>query len=471
MPFDLDALLAAHRGEAFGLHARYLNPQLAKVLTTIGFDRTYVRGEGAYLIDDQGGRTLDFLSGFGVFALGRSHPVVKDALHQALEADLPNLAQLDCALLPGLLGQALVERAHPGIRRAVFTNSGAESVEAAVKFARCATGRTRILYCDHAFHGLTNGALSLNGGKEFREGFGPLLPGCDPVPFADAEALERQLHRRDVAALVVEPVQGKGVYLAPESYWRKAQALCRRYGTLLVLDEVQTGMGRTGQFFCHRHWGLEPDMITLSKALSGGYVPVGALLTTEAVSDAVYSSMERAVVHSSTFSRNQLAMVAGLATLQVMDDEDIVARASARGGQLMDALAPLVDKYELLHEVRGMGLMIGLVFGPPASRGGRARFAMMELARRGLFSQLIVVPLFHRHRILTQVAADNVNIVKLLPPLIIGDEEIGAFVSALDDVLADATSRSGLLLEVGATMARNSLRRGRRHAAVEGPRA
>ena len=471
MPFDLDALLAAHRGEAFGLHARYLNPQLAKVLTTSGFDRTYVRGEGAYLIDDQGGRTLDFLSGFGVFALGRSHPVVKDALHQALEADLPNLAQLDCALLPGLLGQALVERAHPGIRRAVFTNSGAESVEAAVKFARCATGRTRILYCDHAFHGLTNGALSLNGGKEFREGFGPLLPGCDPVPFADAEALERQLHRRDVAALVVEPVQGKGVYLAPESYWRKAQALCRRYGTLLVLDEVQTGMGRTGQFFCHRHWGLEPDMITLSKALSGGYVPVGALLTTEAVSDAVYSSMERAVVHSSTFSRNQLAMVAGLATLQVMDDEDIVARASARGGQLMDALAPLVDKYELLHEVRGMGLMIGLVFGPPASRGGRARFAMMELARRGLFSQLIVVPLFHRHRILTQVAADNVNIVKLLPPLIIGDEEIGAFVSALDDVLADATSRSGLLLEVGATMARNSLRRGRRHAAVEGPRA
>ena len=471
MSFDLDALLAAHRGEAYGLHAQYLNPQLAKVLTTIGFDRTYVRGEGAYLIDDQGGRTLDFLSGFGVFALGRSHPVVKDALHQALEADLPNLAQLDCALLPGLLGQALVERAHPGIRRAVFTNSGAESVEAAIKFARRATGRSRILYCDHAFHGLTNGALSLNGGKEFREGFGPLLPGCDPVPFGDADALERQLTRKDVAALVVEPIQGKGVYLASETYWRTAQALCRRFGTLLVLDEVQTGMGRTGQFFCHRHWGLEPDMITLSKALSGGYVPVGALLTTDAVSEAVYSSMERAVVHSSTFSRNQLAMVAGLATLQVMDDEDIVARAATRGRQLMDALAPLVDRYELLHEVRGMGLMVGLVFGPPASRGGRARFAMMELARKGLFSQLIVVPLFHRHRILTQVAADNVNIVKLLPPLTIGDEEIGAFVAALDDVLADATRRSGLLLEVGATMARNSLRRDRRRAAVDGSRA
>ena len=468
MSFDLDALLAAHRGEAYELHGRYLNPQLARVLTTLGFDRTYVRGEGSYLIDDRGDRTLDFLSGFGVFALGRSHPVVKDALRQALDADLPNLAQLDCALLPGLLGRALVERAHPGIERAVFTNSGAETVEAAVKFARCATGRTRVLYCDHAFHGLTNGALSLNGGKEFREGFGPLLPGCDPVPFGDADALERQLSRGDVAALVVEPIQGKGVHLAPESYWRKAQALCRRFGTLLVLDEVQTGMGRTGRFFCHQHWGLEPDMIALSKALSGGYVPVGALLTTSAVFDAVYSSMDRAVVHSSTFSRNQLAMVAGLATLQVMDDEDVVARAGARGDQLMAALAPLVDRYELLHEVRGMGLMIGLVFGPPRSRRGRARFAMMELARKGLFSQLIVVPLFHRHRILTQVAADNVNIVKLLPPLIIGDEEIDAFVAALDDVLADATRSTALLFEVGSTVARNSWRRDRHRAAAGG---
>ena len=461
MSFDLGALLHAHRGEAYPLHERYLNPQLAKVLTTLGFDRTYVRGEGAYLIDDRGGRTLDMLSGFGVFALGRSHPVVKDALHQALDADLPNLAQLDCALLPGLLGQALVERSHPGIQRAVFTNSGAESIEAAIKFARCATGRTRVLYADHAFHGLTNGALSLNGGKEFRVGFGPLLPGCDPVPFGDAHALERELQRGDVAAVVLEPIQGKGVYLAPGTYWRKAQALCRRFGTLLVLDEVQTGMGRTGRLFCHQHWGLEPDIITLSKALSGGYVPVGAVLTTEAVFDAVYSSMDRAVVHSSTFSRNQLAMVAGLATLQVLDDEDLVAGSADRGAKLMATLAPLVEKYELLHEVRGMGLMVGLVFGPPSSRPGRARFRMLELARKGFFSQLIVVPLFHRHRLLTQVAADNVNIIMLLPPLIIGDEEIDAFVSALDDVLADATKSAGLLVEVGTTMARNTLRRDR----------
>ena len=464
--FDLAALLADHQGESFELHTRFMNPQLVRVLTTLGFDRNYVRAEGSYLIDDHGDRYLDFLSGFGVFALGRSHPVIKDALHQALDADLPNLAQLDCALLPGLLAEALVGRAPAGIERVFFANSGAETVETAIKFARCATKRDRILYCDHAFHGLTNGALSLNGGKEFRKGFGPLLPDCHPVPFGDLEALDRELKRGDVAAFVVEPIQGKGVYLASESYWRAVQAACRRQGTLLVIDEVQTGMGRTGRFFCHQHWGLEPDIITLSKALSGGYVPVGAVLTTSAVFDAVYSSMDRAVVHSSTFSKNQLAMVAGLATLQVIDDEDIVARAARNGARLMEALQPLVDRYELLHEVRGMGLMIGLVFGAPEARGSRARFKMMELARKGLFSQLIVVPLFHRHRILTQVAADNVNIIKLLPPLIIGDEEIGHFVAALDDVLGDAHRNSGLLVEVGATMARNSLRRGHRRPAT-----
>jgi acetylornithine/succinyldiaminopimelate/putrescine aminotransferase len=465
VPFDLATLLAEHQGESFELHSKYMNPQLVKVLQTLGFDRNYVHGEGSYLIDDRGDRYLDFLSGFGVFALGRSHPVIKDALHQALDADLPNLVQLDCALLPGLLAKALVARAPAGIERVFFANSGAETVETAIKFARAATKRSRIVFCDHAFHGLTNGALSLNGGKEFKKGFGPLLPDCVQVPFGDIDALERQLRKGDVAAFVAEPIQGKGVYMATEAYWTEVQSVCRRHGTLLVIDEVQTGMGRTGRFFAHQHYGLTPDIITMSKALSGGYVPVGAVLTTTKVFDAVYSSMERAVVHSSTFGRNQLAMVAALATLQVFDDEDIVGGAQRRGHQMMEALQPLVDKHELLHEVRGKGLMIGLVFGAPASGGSRTRFRMMELARRGLFSQLIVVPLFHRHHILTQVAADNVNIIKLLPPLNIGDEEIDAFVAALDDVLGDAQRSSGLLVEVGTTMARNSLRRGRQRSA------
>jgi ornithine--oxo-acid transaminase len=460
MPFELQEVLRARQGENFSLQAQYMNPQMGRVLKTIGFDHYYVRGEGCYLYDGEDRRYLDFLSGFGVFALGRGHPAVTRAIHEALDADLPNLVQMDCALLPGLLAEALVQRSHAGIERALFTNSGAEAVESAIKFARAATKRDRIVYCDHGFHGLTTGALALNGGREFREGFGSLLP-TTCVPFGDIDALDRELRRGDVAAFVVEPIQGKGVNLASEEYWAAAQTLCRRHKTLLVMDEVQAGLGRTGKFFCHEHWGLQPDIITVSKALSGGYVPVGAMLSTAAVSDSVYSSMDRAVVHSSTFSTNQLAMVAGLATLAAFDDEDILDRVRRTGKAFTKALAPLVERYEFLHEVRGLGLMIGLVFGEPTTPGLRRRFKMLEAIRPALFSQMMVVPLFHRHRILTQVAADNMNVVKLLPPLIAGDEEVELFADALEDVLASAEQGSSLIFEFGRTMAKGTLHRGR----------
>jgi acetylornithine/succinyldiaminopimelate/putrescine aminotransferase len=461
MPFELSQVLERRRGENFRLHSRYMNPQLPRVLQTLGFDRFYDRGDGCYLYDSEGRRYLDFLSGFGVFALGRSHPAITRALHDALDADLPNLVQMDCALLPGLLAEALVARTHPGIERVFFTNSGAEAVESAIKFARCATKRDRILYCDHAFHGLTTGALSLNGGAEFRDGFGPLLPGCDEVPFGDVDALAVQLEKGDVAAFVIEPIQGKGVNLAPDDFWPAAQTLCRRHKTLFVIDEVQTGMGRTGKFFCHEYWDLQPDIVTVSKALSGGYVPMGAMMCSAKVSNSVFSSMDRAVVHSSTFSTNQLAMVAGLATLQAFEEEDVVDRARRTGEAFVKALDPLVERYEYLHQVRGKGLMVGLVFGEPTSRSLRVRWKAIEAMRTALFSQLIVVPLFHRHRILTQVAADNMNVVKLLPPLVAGEEEVEYFVEALDDVLSSAQKGSGLFFEFGKTLAKGSLHRSR----------
>jgi ornithine--oxo-acid transaminase len=470
MPFDVARTFAERSGENFALHERYMNKQLARTLRTLGFDRNYIRGEGCYLYDDAGQQYLDFLSGFGVYALGRSHPAVKAALHQALDLDLPNMVQMDCALLPGLLAEQLTARAHSAISRVFFCNSGAESVEAAIKFARHATKRPKILYAEHAFHGLTTGSLALNGGKEFRTGFGALLPDTVPVLFGDLDALEQGLRGQDVAAFIVEPIQGKGVYCAPADYWRAAQELCRRHGTLLVMDEVQTGLGRTGRFFCHQHWGLEPDIITISKALSGGYVPLGAMLTTEKIFASVYDSMEDALKHSSTFGRNQLAMVAGLATLAAFDDEQIVTRAAQTGAALQDGLRGLADRYELIHDVRGLGLMIGIEFGEPSSRSGGRRFRTVERLRTGMFSQMVVVPLFHRHRILTQVAADNVNIVKLLPPLIAGQQEVDYFVQALDDVMADAQRGSGLAYEFGKTMARGALgRKSQRSVATASP--
>src|SRR5215469_1389904 len=458
MPFDVARTFADRSGENFALHERYMNHQLARTLRTLGFDRNYVRAEGCYLWDDAGERYLDFLSGFGVYALGRSHPAIKAALHQAIDLDLPNMVQMDCALLPGLLAEQLVGRAHAGISRVFFCNSGAESVEAAIKFARQFTKRSTIVYADHAFHGLTTGALALNGGKEFRKGFGTLIESV-AVPFGDIDALEQQLRSQDAAAFVVEPIQGKGVYCATPEYWRAAQALCRKYGTLLVTDEVQTGLGRTVKFFCHQHWGLEPEIITISKALSGGFVPIGAMLTTERVFSSVHDSMEDALKHSSTFGRNQLAMVAALATLAAFDDEDIIARAERTGADLQAKLSDLAERHDLIRDVRGLGLMIGIEFGEPSSRSARRRFRTLERLRTGMFSQMVVVPLFHRHRIITQVAADNVNIVKLLPPLISGPEEVDYFVQALDVVMADAQRGSGLTYEFGRTMVRGVMHR------------
>jgi ornithine--oxo-acid transaminase len=279
------------------------------------------------------------------------------------------------------------------------------------------------------------------------------------VPFGDIETLRAELRRGDVAAFVVEPIQGKGVYMASPEYWKEAQELCRRHKTLLVIDEVQTGLARTGKFFCYEHWGLEPDIITVSKALSGGYVPIGAVLTSDRIFTAIFSSLEKALKHSTTFGRNQLAMVAGLATLATFDDENIVERAHLTGLDFAAALQPLVERYEMFHEIRGKGLMIGLQFGSPTSKGLRRRYQTLERLRPAIFTQMVVVPLFHRHRILTQVAADNVNIIKLLPALICGQEEIDYFVAALDDVLKDAHTGSGLLFEFGRTMANGALRR------------
>jgi ornithine--oxo-acid transaminase len=253
------------------MHTRHLNEQLVRVLKTIGYDVGFQRGIGQYLFDRDGARYLDLLSGFGVFAIGRNHPVMRNALKSVLDADMPNLVQMDVSTLAGILSEKLLENV-PYMDKVFFANSGAETVEAAIKFARNATGRDGIVYCDHAYHGLTYGALSLTDDTNFRTGFGPLLSGCTTVPFNDLEALEKALSSKQVAGFIVEPIQGKGVNLPTDEFLSGAAALCRKYGTLFIADEIQTGLGRTGKFLAIEHWNVEPDMILLAKALSGGHV-------------------------------------------------------------------------------------------------------------------------------------------------------------------------------------------------------
>ncbi|AJT62887.1 Acetylornithine aminotransferase [Streptomyces lydicus] len=449
--FDLAGLLAERGGERYDLHARHLNHQLPRMLHAIGFDKVYERGEGAYFWDADGQDYLDMLAGFGVMGLGRHHPVVRQALHDVLDAGLPDLTRFDCQPLPGLLAEKLLAYA-PHLDRVFFGNSGTEAVETALKFARYATGRPRILYCTHAFHGLTTGSLSVNGEDGFRDGFAPLLPDT-AVEMGDLAALERELARGDVAGFVVEPVQGKGVHPTPPGFLRAAQELLHRHKALLIADEVQTGLGRTGDFFAYQHEeGVEPDLVCVAKALSGGYVPVGATLGKDWIFKKVYSSMDRVLVHSASFGSNAQAMAAGLAVLTVMEDEKIVANARRTGDLLRARLAALTGTYELLHEVRGRGLMIGIEFGRPKSLALRGRWRMLQTARKGLFAQLVVAPLLQRHRILTQVSGDRLEVIKLIPPLIIGEAEVERFVEAFTAVMDDAHNGGGLMWDFGRTL-------------------
>ena len=436
------------------LNQRHLNLKLGRVVRTLGFDREWVEGRGAYLIDSSGDAYLDLLSGYGVFALGRNHPYVKDQLQRVLAADSPSLPQLGVSTLPGILAEQLIERSPDPLDAVLFTNSGTESVEAAIKLARAATGRPRILYCERGFHGLSMGALSVNGNEEFRERFGPFVPDCDEVPFGDLEALERELARGAVAAFIVEPVQGKGVFIAPDGYLAAAQELCHRAGALLILDEVQTGLGRTGRLFAFEHWGVKPDMVTIAKALSGGYVPAGALLASRHVFDATFDSLERSVVHGSTFGGGDLAAAAGLATLAVIDQEGLIERGAELGELLLSVTRPLVEQFEIVREVRGLGMIWAIELGPPAGRAARRLWEALERRQPGLAAQMVIVPLFHEHRILTQVAGHHMNIVKALPPLVTSEDELRRFANALREVLAGVEehlfrSYASLGLELG----------------------
>jgi acetylornithine/succinyldiaminopimelate/putrescine aminotransferase len=434
MPGELAALLASRRGTALDEFAEYVNPQMVRVLRTIGFDRDWARSEGAHLYDADGNRYLDWLGGFGMFNVGRNNTRVRDWLVEAMELQTPSAPQMGVSPLTPLLARELVQRAPDSIGKALFTNSGTESVEAALKLGRAATKRERVVCVEHAFHGLTLGSLSVNGEAAFTDRFGPYLPGIARVPFNDLDALEAELRREDVAVFVVEPILGKGVHLPADGYLAGAQALCRRYGTLFCVDEVQTGFGRTGRLFAGEHWELRPDLMPVAKSLSGGYVPVGALLLSDAVYEAVFDSLENAFSHGSTFAPNDLACAAGLATLRELDDRGLVEASARLGELLLERTRPLLE-HAVVKDVRGLGLMWAIEFGDP---GRSATWKMLERMQPGIFAQLVVVPLFTQHRVLSQVAGHRVNIVKGLPPLTIDESDVAWFATALDEVVREA---------------------------------
>jgi acetylornithine/succinyldiaminopimelate/putrescine aminotransferase len=451
----------ARGGEALELASRHLDPSLVDVLAILGFDKHYVSARGSYLYDRDGRAYLDFHTGEGFATLGHNHPDIREVLQATLAAELIDGVQIHYSTLAGMLAQELSALLPEGLDAVFFASTGAEAVDSALKFARAATGRPRLLACESGFHGVTLGPLSLVGDDFFKEGFGPLLPGCGLVPFGDLDALEAQLRAKDVSAFIVEPIQGRMVTLPPPGYLRGAQDLCRRYGTLFVLDEIQTGLGRTGNWFALEQSRLDPDVVLVGKALSGGYMPVAAMVTRREVFQDAVGTLERSYVHQSTYGRNRLSMAAGLATLRVIERDGLLERASTVGALLRDGLNELRERHEMVREVRTCGLMLGIELGEPSSRRAKVNWKLIHAASEGLFPQLIVIPLHRDHGVITMAAGKN-DVIKLLPPITLSEQEAAEFLAALDAVLVEAHEAGGrnwaLVREIATTTLRRKAR-------------
>lgn len=418
------------------LYADHVNPQWVKLLEILQMNVRYERCAGAELYTRDGRRILDFLSGYCVHNAGHNHPAIVEALHRELDRSGPGMLQSHVPELAGELAEKLCARAGGRLKKVFFASSGSEGVEAVIKFSRAHTGRSGLLYTNGAFHGLTCGALSLMGDPFWRDGFGPLLPGAEAIPFDDAEALEQKLASKRFAAFIVEPIQGEGGIRIPQtSYLETAQKLCRHYGSLFVLDEVQTGMYRTGRFLAAQHFDLEPDMVVLAKALSGGLIPSGALLMSDEIYQSVYGSLKRAIIHTSTYSENSLAMRAGLATLEVLERERLGERASAAGDYLRRRLRDVLAHYEMVKDIRGAGLMNGIEFNAPKKLSLRIPFEAFLKIHPGMFGQVLVMRLFRDYGILTQICGNNFMTLKVAPPLVIDDHQLDEFIADIADAV------------------------------------
>jgi ornithine--oxo-acid transaminase len=448
--------------ETLALASRHLDPSLVDVLSIIGYDRDYATARDVFIYDAEGREYLDFHSGEGFASLGHNHPDIRASIIAAAQADLLDGVQIQYSPLAGMLAEALLAKLPRSLDACYFSSTGAEAVDAAMKFARAATGRAGIVSTDGGYHGVTYGPLSIVGEDFFKEGFGPLLPGCSRVPHGDLDALEKALKKRKVAAFIVEPIQGVGVNPPPDGYLKGAQELCRRYGTLFIMDEIQTGLGRTGRWFALEHWELEPDFVLLAKALSGGYMPVAATITRRDIFQSAVGTLDRCYNQQSTYGRNRLSMAAGLATVRVLERDGIVEHAAQMGDLLRSGLDELRGRWEMLGDVRGLGLIQGIELQAPSSRMGRVNHRLMHVASEGLFPQLVVIPLHRDHGVITMASGKN-DVVKLLPPLTVTPVEIERFLTALDDVLADLhgpSSRNwGIVRDVATTTIKRHLGR------------
>lgn len=460
------------RSEALRSFGEHINPILREFYAFNHIERVFSHGRGCWLTDLDGSRYLDFVAGYGCLNTGHNHPQINSALQRYLQQEQPTFVQyVSVPLQTSLLAQRLSQLAPGNLQRVFFSNSGTEAVEAALKLALAAMDRSRVLYCDNGYHGKTLGALSITGRDKHRQPFQPLLPRCSSIPFGDTEALERALLEGDVGAFILEPIQGEGgVVIPPAGYLKRVRELCSEHDCILILDEIQTGLGRTGKLFACEWEGVEPDILVLSKSLSGGAVPIGATLSRADIWDRAYGNIDSFALHTSTFGGGNLAAASTLATLDVIAAEDLAGNAARVGGMLKDALDEAVAGYPFIREIRGRGLMIAIEFqnsfgggveafvrefasrmpgnaaGTYRMMSGKAkrliREAIDELEKNfeEMFVLRFVTKLSQDHGILTFVTANNNRVMRIQPPLVLSEQEARHFVEAFAAVCKDMST-------------------------------
>ena len=449
---SLDEAMHLSREENRENHKNYVNPELVSLLGLIGFDKNFIRAEGTSVWDAAGNEYLDFLGGYGALNLGHNHPQVVAALEAV--RDFPNLLQVSLNPIAGALARNLAMVTPGELRYCFFGNSGAEAVEGALKLARAATGRQKIISCLGSFHGKSFGALSVTGRAKYRTPFGPLLPEVEFVAYGEADALEQALQGGGAAAFIVEPLQGEGgIILPPAGYLKRARELCRAAGTLLIVDEVQTGFGRTGKMFACEHEGVEPDILCVAKSLGGGVMPLAAYIALEGVWKKAYGSVDKATLHTSTFGGNSRAAAAGIAALEVIIREDLAQQAEEKGRYLWTKLQELQRDFPFIKEVRGRGLMMGIEFTPPGkSLLNSLTGGGMEKMAAEYTGALVAGELLNRHRIITAYTLNNPNVIRLEPPLTVSFAQLDRLAAALREVLQKNRGFGGMVFSSAKTV-------------------
>ncbi len=446
----LEEGLALNRRDMRELYREHINPGFTSLLSMLDSDKHFVKAKGPLVWDNYGNEYVDFLSGYGSLNLGHNHPVVLKAIETVKEN--PFLIQASISKLTAVMGYNLAQLAPGDLKNCFFCNSGDESIEGALKLARAATGRKKFIYCEGAFHGRTFGALSVSGMKKYRKPFQPLLPDCVEIPYGDLGALEKALKTKRAAAFIVEPIQCEaGIVMPARGYLQEAASLCSRYATLLIADEVQTGLGRCGEIFACNIEKSVPDVICLSNFLGGGLIPSGAFITTEKIWNKAFGGIDDCLLHNSTFGGNSWAMAAGIAALNEMVRLDLPRMAREKGNYLMEKLKKVSDNNKLIKDIRGIGLLAGIEFAP-VTRGALNAFSLGIINKLGneFFTAIITGELLHRHNIITANTLHNPNVIRLEPPLIITEKQIDRLVSALEATLNK--NLSGILVNSSKTL-------------------